>query len=344
MAKVVDLFCGIGGLTNGLEQAGLDVVAGIDFDPSCQYAYEKNNNGEFIHNNISEVKKEELDTLFGDDPVKILVGCAPCQPFSNFQKEKMNRKGHKDWGLLYEFLRLIQEINPTVVSMENVPILAKEDVFDGFVYGLKEMGYHITYSVHNAADYGMAQRRLRLLLLASRLGNIDFINDKEKSKALKDIIGKLPKIEAGMQSKEDRYHMSSKLSSLNLERIRNSVPGGTWEDWDESLIPNCYKKKTGQTFKSVYGRMHFNSIAPTLTTQFYSYGTGRFGHPSQDRAISIREGALLQSFPDNYEFTPKNERVQISVLGRQIGNAVPPRIGLHIGRSIMKHLKDYNLE
>ncbi len=341
MVRVIDLFCGIGGLTNGLQQAGLNVVAGIDLDSSCKYAYEKNNESQFINKSIENIDKKDLQNIYGDAKIRILVGCAPCQPFSNHQKMKKNRKSHKLWGLLYEFLRLVKEIEPEIVSMENVPSLIKEDVFIDFVNGLKETGYYVNYQVHDALDYGMAQRRKRLILLASKYNEIEFANDKEKNKTIRDVIGHLPPIKAGEASKNDRYHVSSNLSEINFRRIRSSRQGGTWMDWDESLLPDCFKKESGKSYKSVYGRMDFDSVSPTLTTQFYSYGTGRFGHPLQDRAISLREGALLQSFPMEYEFLPPSDKLRITTIARQIGNAVPPRIGVHIGKSIVEHIENY---
>lgn len=340
MAKVVDLFCGIGGLTSGLRTAGLNVVAGVDIDSKCQYAFEANNNALFISKSIKDVTGDEINELYDDDPVRILVGCAPCQPFSNHQKNKYDRKMHKDWGLLNDFLRIVADTMPMIVSMENVPTLLKESIFDDFVEGLRNLGYSVKYEVHNTFDYGMAQRRYRLLLLASLLGDIDFVDDKEEGRTVRDVIGHLPPVSMGIPDQNDRYHVSSLLSDVNLRRIQSSLPGGTWEDWDPNLLPDCYKKESGKTYKSVYGRMDYDSIAPTLTTQFHSYGTGRFGHPEQNRAITVREGAILQSFPENYVFLPPHEKVQVSVLSRQIGNAVPPRLGLHIGRSIIRHLND----
>ena len=343
MAKVIDLFCGIGGLTSGLIQSGLEVVAGIDIDKKCEFAYSVNNKSKFINKSITNVTASELNDLYGDDPIKILVGCAPCQPFSNHQKSKAKKINHKDWGLLYEFLRVVKEIEPTIVSMENVPTLINEVVFKEFVEGLENLGYFVNYRVHNTINFGMAQRRKRLLLLASKLGEIQFSNDTEECKTLRDIIGDLPEINAGETCISDRFHVSCNLSELNLKRIKSSKQGGTWEDWEKELLPDCYLKDSGSSYKSVYGRMEYDSIAPTLTTQFHSYGTGRFGHPTQDRAISIREGALLQSFPKDYIFLPDNEKVQISVLTRQIGNAVPPKLGIHIGKSIIQHLKHNNI-
>lgn len=342
--NVIDLFCGVGGLSYGLSQAGLNILAGVDIDKSCEFAYTKNNNAIFINKSVSEINPFKIRKIFPDDEIKIIVGCAPCQPFSSHQKDKKNRHNHKDWGLLNDFGELVQKVMPDIVSMENVPSLINEDVFDDFVKTLRELNYYVNYQVHNSLDFGMAQNRRRLLLLASLHGEIEFADDCEKPSTVKEVIGHLEVIEAGETSKRDILHRSAGLSKTNLERIRNSTPGGTWRDWPDELLPNCYRKKTGQSYQTVYGRMEYNHFSPTLTTQFFAYGTGRFGHPEQDRAISLREGALLQSFPEDYVFVSNTERsYSLNTVARQIGNAVPPRLGLHIGRSIVNHLRKNKL-
>lgn len=336
----IDLFCGIGGLTYGLRAAGIDVISGIDSDETCRYAYEKNNKAKFVSKNIEDVTGCELNELFKDVDIKILVGCAPCQPFSNHQKDKGNRKQHKDWGLLNEFSRLILETKPDLVSMENVPILRKEKIFSDFIQMLDKEGYDVTYDIHDAQDFGVAQRRTRLVLVASKYGKINFVAGNSKKLTINDVIGELPKIESGETDKNDPIHKASKLNEINMKRIRHSIPGGTWRTWPEELLPNCYKKKSGSTYGSVYGRMSWDDVSPTLTTQFFIYGTGRYGHPQQDRPISLREGAMLQSFPQRYKFVKDNDQVLTSRLARQIGNAVPPKLGEHIGHTILNHLTE----
>lgn len=339
----VDLFCGIGGLTYGLQKAGIIVKAGIDLDDSCKFTYEINNKNIFINKSVKDLSGKELIQIYGDTKVKILVGCAPCQPFSQYQKNKKARSSHKDWGLLYEFLRLAACTSPDIISMENVPSLKNEKVFNDFVNTLKNMGYYVTYKVHNAAEYEVPQRRLRLLLLASKFGKIDFNKPANNKVTIREAIGDLKKISAGETNKIDPLHTCSSLSEINLKRIRQSKPNGTWQDWEEDILPSCYKKESGKSYKSVYGRMSWDDVSPTLTTQFYNYGTGRFGHPEQDRAISLREGALLQSFPQNYIFFKNKNDISISKLARHIGNAVPPKLGQHIGLSIRNHLLDHNI-
>lgn len=336
----VDLFCGVGGLTYGLQKAGIPVVAGIDIDQSCEYAYSQNNNCRFVGMSIEDLTGKEVKAMLRGADIKILVGCAPCQPFSSHRKDKKNRSQHKDWKLLYEFARLVKQARPHIVSMENVPELSKEKVFDDFIETLKSEGYHVTYKVVNVADYGVPQRRKRLILLASRIKEINLMDATHQNhKTVREAIGNLPPIAAGMQNRNDRLHIAPSLSEINLERIRRSLPGGTWRDWPADLILECHKKKQGSSYASVYGRMKWDDLSPTITTQYICYGTGRFGHPEQDRALTLREGAILQSFPANYEFIPAEDELIMRSIARHIGNAVPPRLGEIIGLSVQEHIK-----
>ena len=341
----VDLFCGVGGLTCGLRKAGINVVAGIDLDSTCRYAYESNNHATFIAKNIAEVKGTEIDNFFGKDDVKVLVGCAPCQPFSKYT-QRYRKQGRKDdkWKLLYEFERLIAEVQPVVVSMENVPELINEVVFDDFVEALKKMGYYVSYSIVYCPDYQVPQIRKRLVLLASKLGSIQIIPPilkPQKYISVRKAIGKLPALLDGEVDAKDSIHCCSKLSEKNRKRIRASIPGGTWKDWSDELKLDCHIRETGKGYGAVYGRMLWDEPSPTITTQFFGYGNGRFGHPEQDRALSFREGAILQSFPKNYKFIKKGEKINRKELGIHIGNAVPVKLGEAIGITILQHIELY---
>ena len=216
-------------------------------------------------------------------------------------------------------------------------------MFQHFINMLQKNKYYVSYETVNAADYGVPQYRKRLILLASKYGEIKMISPTHKNipVAIKTAIGHLPKINAGETDKNDPLHTASDLSSLNLERIRHSKQGGTWKDWPEKLLPDCYKKQSGSTYLSVYGRMCWDDVSPTITTQFLRYGTGRYGHPTQDRAISLREGAIIQSFPEDYKFT-QSVKFSMTKIAKQIGNAVPVKLGEAIGISIIKHLNIYN--
>ncbi len=341
----VDLFCGVGGLTYGLNRSGIEVVAGVDSDEKCEFAFKENNNASFVHKSIKEITPKEITALYPTDSLKVLVGCAPCQPFSKHTQKVKNRESKVDWGLLYRFLELIKKVKPIVVSMENVSQLVKHKVFSDFVKGLELEGYQVDWRNIYCQDYGIPQNRRRLVLLASKLGEIRLIAPTYgpgNYKTVKMAIGKLEPISAGSSSQKDRLHRSAALSKDNLERIRKSVPGGSWRDWDEDLRVECHQKKTGATYSAVYGRMDWGKPSPTITTQFFSFGTGRFGHPEQDRALSIREGAILQTFPRKYKFMPSNSPVVLKRLGRYIGNAVPVKLGEVIGKSIVKHLEEYH--
>ncbi len=346
--SAVDLFCGIGGLSYGLEKVGINVTAGIDIDESCRYIFETNCKTKFINKDIQEISGNELNSLYGKNDTKVLVGCAPCQPFSSYTYKKDKDKDDR-WQLLYEFARLVRETEPIVVSMENVPTLLKfkeAPVFFDFVDTLKRLGYFVWYNVIYSPDYGIPQKRKRLVLLASKLGEIEILPPTHTPKnyvTVKDAIGHLEKINSGGHSNNDFIHRSAELSDKNMERIKQSVPGGSWKrDWDDKLKLACHISEKGKTYGSVYGRMKWDEPSPTMTTFCTGIGNGRFGHPEQDRAISLREAAILQSFPENYKFADNIEELKFRKTSKHIGNAVPPKLGEIIGKSIIKHLEEYN--
>ncbi len=334
----IDLFCGAGGLTHGLISEGIKVVAGIDVDEACRHPFEANNAARFINEDVGQLAPKRLDDLFGDAQVKVLAGCAPCQPFSTYA-QRYDFVGSPRWGLLYQFGRLVRSTRPDLVTMENVPSVAKHAVFGDFVETLQKLGYFIHQEVVDCSLYGLPQNRRRLVLLASRLGPIEIVAPKQNSPTtVRAAIGTLAPIAQGGAHSKDPLHAASKLSDLNLERIRASRPGGSWRDWPKQLVADCHRRKSGHTYPGVYGRMVWDEPAPTLTTQFYGFGNGRFGHPEQDRAISLREGAILQGFPKSYSFIPDGAPVHFKALGRMIGNAVPVTLGEVIGQSIAAHL------
>ncbi len=339
----VDLFCGAGGLTRGLEAAGIDVRLGIDIDPACEFPYSENNNASFLLKSVEEITAADFAEAVGDASFKLLAGCAPCQPFSTYS-QTWSSPSDERWNLLEHFSRLVEETEPHLVTMENVPPLEREDVFSNFVAVLKDEGFEVFHGVVNCADYGVPQQRQRLVLLASTLGPIQLISPTTpvgRRVTVRKAIGDMPPLEAGEMYKDDPLHLACELSPLNLKRIRASKPGGTWRDWDTGLQASCHQKKSGKTYPSVYGRMTWTDPSPTMTTQYYGFGNGRFGHPEQDRAISLREGAILQSFPKSYKFVPKGETVYRKAIGRLIGNAVPVKLGAAVGKSIVLHVEEW---
>ncbi len=225
--------------------------------------------------------------------------------------------------------------------MENVRGLAAKPIWKEFVDGLKSAGYQVDWDEVICTDYGVPQSRKRLVLVASLIGPIAVprITNNQTPLTVRDSIADLPKLKAGQADKNDPLHVACKLSATNLKRIKASKPGGTWRDWPKDLRAPCHTKETGETYPSVYGRMTWDDPAPTMTTQCFGYGNGRFGHPEQDRAITLREAAILQSFPENYVFLPKGETPTFAKVGMLIGNAVPPKLGEAIGTTIKAHLQ-----
>lgn len=339
--SAVDLFCGAGGLSHGLQRGGVRVRAGIDLDPACRVPYELNNRARFLAADIGSVTADEIRPLFATNDIKLLAGCAPCQPFSQYRNGQ-DTSVEEDWGLLYHFSRLIAGVEPELVTMENVPQVVNHEVFAHFVHDLERAGFNVTYREVYCPDYGVPQSRRRLVLIGSRLGPVRFpvpTHDPQNYVTVQDAIGALPPIRHGETHPDDPLHKASKLTEINIARVRASRPGGTWRDWPEGLVAKCHQKKSGGSYPAVYGRMRWEEPAPTMTTLCYGFGNGRFGHPEQDRGISLREAAILQSFPREYAFSAPGETVQFRPIGRLIGNAVPPLLGEAIGRTLVRHVR-----
>lgn len=340
-ASVVDLFCGVGGLSHGFKRESFRLAAGIDIDEACRFPYEANNGAPFLRKDVGKLTAKEISELFVPGAKRVLVGCAPCQPFSTYNQ----KNDDPNWKLLHAFGDIIEASLPDVVSMENVPrLLAFRGgaVFDAFVAKLRASQYHVVWDVLYGPDFGLAQTRSRLVLLASRLGPIALpipTHDTSCHRTVKQEIGDLPELSHGQVDENDPLHRASRLSETNARRIASAKPGGTWRDWEDDLIAACHKVESGRGYSSVYGRMSWDLPSPTITTQFYGFGNGRFGHPEQDRALTLREGALLQGFPKEYQFAPPGEAVHFKRVGRLIGNAVPVHLASAIARAVKSHLE-----
>lgn len=341
--QAIDLFCGVGGLSTGLSSQGVRVVAGVDVDPACTYPFKANHRrAKFLLEDVRDLTGSDLAALWKPEGgVRLLAGCAPCQPFSSYANTKTAADGSK-WGLLQEFARLVEESLPELVTMENVPGLASEQPFQIFLDTLGKHGYQVVHGVLNAADYGAPQQRRRLVLLASRLGPLNMPSPTHCERrwvSVRRAIGHLPPIQAGQTCQSDPLHQAATLSDLNVQRIQASRPGGTWRDWPESLVAECHKKESGRHSGGVYGRMEWERPAPTMTTLCNGYGNGRFGHPEQHRAISLREAAIFQSFPARYKFIEPGRPASAKALARLIGNAVPPKLGAAVARALKASLR-----
>lgn len=348
----VDLFCGVGGNAHGLTRAGISVVAGIDIDPTCRYGFEANNrSARFIEADARDLQAADIAALYPKGAYRALVGCAPCQPFSVYSyrygaADKARRSRDSRWGLLRVLSDVATSILPEVVAIENVPQLAeqKHRVYRDFVRALERAGYAVSADIVKCADYGVPQTRTRLVVLASRLGPISMCppTHSEKHVSIWDAIGHLRPLKAGETDKDDPLHRAPRLSRTNLERIRNTPEGGSWRDWPKRLQLKCHQRESGLTYPSVYGRMSWRALGPTITTQCYGLGNGRYGHPAQDRAISLREAAILQTFPEDYQFTGSADEITFKHVGKHIGNAVPVLLAKAIGDSIMSHVQKHS--
>lgn len=339
--KAVDFFCSGGGMTCGLKQAGIDVIAGIDNDFSCKDTYEKNNPGsKFIFADVFKLKEEELTKklkLKKNDNNMVLIGCSPCQFWSIIRTDKTKSK--KSRNLLIEFQRFVDYFNPGYVLVENVPgILGKKDKsgLDKFVLNLENKGYKVHYEIINMSDYGIPQSRKRFSLIATRVtkNKLSLTKKNIQKPTVKDFIGTnhgFYPIKAGYKDDSTFNHSVAGLTQKNINRLKKTPKnGGSWLDWaqDKNLKRKSYR---GQGFKDNYGRMSWNKPAPTITTKFFSISNGRFAHPEENRAISLREGATLQTFPKNYVFHANS----VADVARMIGNAVPPLFAKQLGKVIL---------
>jgi len=338
----IDFFCGAGGVTRGLSDAGISVIAGIDIEEHFRKTYECNNpDSLFIKSDIARVTGRRISNLLDGFDYRSLMfaGCAPCQPFSSHFKDKKQPDDRE--SALEHFGRIIRVVKPDFVFSENVPGMLKKDngrVLSEFNSLLKRLGYHVTSETVNVKWYGIPQDRRRLIILASRIGVSMPLPERTHGPGLqpyatvRDAIKKYHKLKAGSECRHFHNHNCSSLSPLNLKRmLATPRDGGSWSDWPTNLRLKCHSKD-GSGHSDVYGRMRWDYPAPTLTCRCYSISNGRFGHPSQNRALSFREAAALQTFPDDYVF----HGISNKVLGMQIGNAVPVLLAKLIGKEVTR--------
>jgi len=339
----VDLFCGAGGLTKGLSDAGIKVIKGYDFDKEASETYERNNkDSKFFHIDITQLKREDLiDGINKENNFFLLAGCAPCQPFSRINQKEISKDERKN--LVLKFGELIKETSPDFVFMENVPGLVNnkgKKIFQKFLKILNEYEYFYDFKILNTMHYGIPQRRKRLVLIASKHSEVKipesthgFSDEKYPFVKLKEVFDKYTPLKAGEKDSIIPNHESRNIENINLRRlnlIRKN--GGSRKELPKELILKCHLKHKGHG--DVYGRMSLDDVSPTLTCKCTSISNGRFGHPTQDRAISVREAAAIQTFPDNYIFYGN-----MSENTRWVGNAVPVQFAKVFGEYFIK-LKD----
>ncbi len=343
MIQVVDFFSGCGGTSCGFEAAGFEILAGLDIDSSAAATFRKNfPQANFIEGDVRELHTDTLSCFLSKKRLKPLLfaGCAPCQPFSRQNRLKSIDDPRRT--LLKEFGRFIEAWMPDFIFVENVPGLQKinkRGPFSSFQSHLRKLGYHFETAVVPALWYGVPQTRERLVLVASLKGEISIPGPTHGPNSsggpyttVRDWISGLPEISAGEVSALDKDHAAAKLESLNLRRIRATPEGGGRNSWPKSLLLNCHKTHSGHS--DVYGRLAWDKQASGLTTRCISYSNGRFGHPTQDRALSVREAACLQTFPRTYQFEGN-----LNSKARQIGNAVPPKMAQAFAKSFIEAMK-----
>lgn len=344
--KVFDFFSGCGGASQGFQDAGMKIAFGLDWDADAKCSFQLNfPAATFMAKDIRHVEEQIIYELVNHSrPHPILFcGCAPCQPFSKQNTIRPQSSEDERFPLILEFLRFIERCKPDIVFVENVPgiqnVCPESEPINEFLQGLERAGYvNPAYGSVPLRRYGVPQSRSRFLLLASRHGAVNLPPETHgpgtanpEFETVRDWISDLPRIAAGEKHPLIADHRAARLSPLNIKRIRATPEGGGHRDWPEHLRLSCHRKSGGYT--DVYGRMSWDRPASGLTTRCISYSNGRFGHPDQDRAISVREAACLQTFPMDFSFSGS-----LNSMARQIGNAVPVRLTKTVGLHVRNHL------
>ncbi len=350
--NAIDLFCGCGGLTEGLKKAGFNVIAGVEIDGYASKTYHLNHpEVVLIQDNIVNVTGSDILNKTKVEQIDLLTGCPPCQGFSSLTyKHKKNDSRNQ---LILEIVRLAKELSPKIIMLENVSGLAKgkkaNGLFQDFLKQIEDLGYYINFKIFEVAEFGVPQYRKRLVLFASKdrsiklpeptHGNDDGLQPFVTAGEILNKVKSKPKLYTKSRDSQnlinDNWHVVRSISNLNKERLRYAKPGKSWEEIPEYIRPKCHQDGY-KGFTNVYGRINPNQPSSTITRGCTSPSMGRFGHPTQLRTISIREAALLQTFPDNYKFAIGN----IEEVCKVIGNALPCLFAEIISKNCYLHLND----
>ncbi|PED47351.1 MULTISPECIES: DNA cytosine methyltransferase [Bacillus] len=380
----LDLFCGAGGVSQALKQYG-DIVGAVEYDPIIAETYKLNHGKEhLIVKDIRKISKKEWMERIKLSPgeLDLLIATPPCQGFSRHSRKKTRENRDERNELILEVLKVVDIFNPKFIMLENVDNIINFETFRKFIRKLVNLkvdgtkkndsrpSYHINFKVVNASMYGVPQKRRRLILLGEKIDNypnkdavfkvrgkeipyiqkpLDIWPSEVPAPTLGEYLSNfnIPSLKAGETDYNDPLHVASGLSELNQRRIKSTPHnGGSRDSWPADLLLDCHKKKN-VSFSDVYGRMDYNRFAPTITCGCTSYSKGRFGHPIEDRAISLREAALIQTFPLDYKFTGsitgepyKGAKHNIAT---QIGNAVPVKMAELFIREIVKSIRNKRL-
>lgn len=344
----IDLFCGAGGLTQGLHDAGYQTLLALDIEPVAIETFKLNHSKNVPHilkRDITKVKTSEIFELTGlkKGELDLLAGCPPCQGFSSMRTKngKITIDDPRN-DLVFQYMRLVRELLPKAVMMENVPGLAKDDRMKVVLKELKELGYHVddnTVQVVNIADYGVPQRRRRMALATVRGQAFKLEKPNIKKVTVRDVIGEenaLPPIgESGDKLHDWKTNRTQKMLDY-FEVLPKD--GGSRIDTPKEYWRPCHLRYP-QGFKDVYGRMKWDDVSPTITGGCDNPSKGRFIHPQENRAITLREAAILQTFPRDYKFATSRGKTGVALM---IGNALPPKFIKYVSSQLKEHLLSTN--
>ena len=332
--NAIDIFSGCGGLSEGLKQAGFKVIAGVEVDKNAAKSYRMNHADTVLfEDDIRKLDTGKILKLLRGNPLHLLAGCPPCQGFSSLRK--LNRKSAV-WdernSLIYEYYRFVEELNPLTIMLENVPGIVDYTLFKAIIRKLEKLGYYLVYKVVNVADYSVPQRRKRLVLLGSKLCEIDIANGQNTLITVKTALRKLKK-----NNKNDELHKIYQKHTRHIQKMISLIPKnvGSRKDLPNKYRLDCHKKKN-VGFNDVYGRLCWDKVSSTITGGCLNPSKGRFLHPEEDRCISAREAALLQTFPIDYRFPTDIPRAELALL---IGNALPPEFSRIQAENIFRHIE-----
>jgi DNA (cytosine-5)-methyltransferase 1 len=335
----IDLFAGCGGLTEGMKQAGFKVCAGIEINNDASECYRLNHpEVTLIQDDIRKVSLDEIKSILNNNQIHLLAGCPPCQSFSSIRR--LNRKifiKDKRNSLIFEYFRFVKELKPFTIMLENVPVLKEYKPFQELLYEFCKLGYRLDLDVVDIQYYGVPQRRKRLILVGSRLGAIKIAGKVAFKNTVRDAIGNLESI----KKTNDPLHKIVAGHSPRIMKLIKMIPldGGGRINLSKNYQLRCHTKEN-VGFTDIYGRLSWDEVSSTITGGCLNPSKGRFLHPSENRCITAREAALLQTFPRDYQFPLNISKTSLALL---IGNALPPEFSRIQSLNIIKHLKEHNL-
>ena len=320
-----------------MHMAGFATKAAVEIEPAAVKAYELNHpNAKMFPTNIRDIDINEIKEILGDEPLHLLAGCPPCQGFSSMRRLNKKQSVRDDRNsLVLEFLRFVKELKPLTIMMENVPGLVNYYLFKHVVKEIKELGYDPKVEVVNVKDYGVPQRRKRLVMVGSLLGNLEVAKVNVPKATVRKAIGNLPSVKKTTDS-------AHKIVANHIPRIQEMIAeipkdGGSRKDLPEHYILECHKKEN-VGFHDVYGRLKWDDYSSTITGGCLNPSKGRFLHPEENRCITAREAALLQTFPKDYKFPADITKTAVALL---IGNALPPRFSYYQSLNIKEHIQKH---